>query len=33
MLRKAEDADGLAPIKDDNVAERKIGRKDVTVSR
>ncbi len=26
MCRKAEDADGLAPVKEDNTAARKIGR-------
>jgi len=30
--RKAEDAGGLTPGKDDNAVGRKIGRKDIAVS-
>ena len=30
MCRKADDAGGLAPVKEDNAAARKIGRQDST---
>ena len=33
MSRKAEDAGGLTPAKDDNAARRKIDRKDNSIFR